>query len=276
LDLDSYLRDATVEWRRGTISWRAFEDASKLAEADPELKRVQQHVVVLVHGIRDYALWQNSIRGTLEDWGFKVEPTNYGRINLLKFLAPVPWFQRRAIRQIWEQVQMIRQTNESHMISFVAHSFGTLVVSQILAQEFSFKAHRLIFCGSVVPYGFKFQQIQGRYTSPILNEVGTRDVWPAIAESVTFGYGSGGTFGFRKPPFRDRWHNGARHGYFLNAEFCKRFWVPYLIDGRIVEDKRELESPQSWVNFLSIFKIKYILVGALLVLGIIFLQRIIL
>jgi hypothetical protein len=42
----------------------------------------QAHVVVLVHGIRDFALWQTTVRTTLEEAGFKAEATNYGRFNL--------------------------------------------------------------------------------------------------------------------------------------------------------------------------------------------------
>jgi TIR domain len=44
------------------------------------------HVIILVHGIRDFALWQAEIRPALEENGFKVEVTNYGRFNLLEFL----------------------------------------------------------------------------------------------------------------------------------------------------------------------------------------------
>lgn len=39
------------------------------------------HIVILIHGIRDYALWQNSIRSTLEEAGLVVEPTNYNLVN---------------------------------------------------------------------------------------------------------------------------------------------------------------------------------------------------
>ena len=109
----------------------------------------------------------------------------------------------------------------------IAHSFGTFVIAHLIRKDFAIKFHRVIFCGSVVQYGFPFEQIQERFSKPIINEVGTRDIWPAIAESVTIGYGSAGTYGFRRPLVRDRWHNGARHGYFLDPAFCKTFWSPF-------------------------------------------------
>jgi hypothetical protein len=42
----------------------------------------QTHVIVLVHGIRDFALWQTTVRSTFEKEGFKAEPINYGRFSL--------------------------------------------------------------------------------------------------------------------------------------------------------------------------------------------------
>ena len=65
-----------------------------------------QDVVVLVHGIRDFALWQSSIRDTLTRAGFVVEPTNYGRFSLVEFLVPVPYFRQRVIREISDQSEI--------------------------------------------------------------------------------------------------------------------------------------------------------------------------
>jgi hypothetical protein len=99
---------------------------------------------------------------------------------------------------------------------------------------------------------------------PIINEVGTRDIWPAMAESVTTGYGSAGTYGFNRPLVRDRWHNGAAHGFFLDANFCRKFWVPYLSDGKIVAGAFAPERPRLWIRLLSVFKAKYVLAAAIL------------
>jgi hypothetical protein len=94
---------------------------------------------------------------------------------------------------------------------------------------------------------------------PIVNEVGTRDIWPAMAESITTGYGSAGTYGFRRPLVKDRWHNGAGHGFFLDANFCKKFWIPFLKDEVFIAGASNPESPRPWLQFLSTAKIKYLL-----------------
>jgi hypothetical protein len=124
-----------------------------------------------------------------------------------------------------------------------------------------------------VRYDFPFEQVSERFETPILNEVGTRDVWPAIAESVTWGYGSAGTYGFRRPRVRDRWHNGKNHSAFLEAEFCRKFWTPFLSDGTVVEGSLEPEYPPWWTRLLYIFQIKYVaLACASILIGNIFVK----
>lgn len=232
----------------------------------------KNQIVILVHGIRDFALWQDSIRSTLEDAGFAVEAINYGRFNLVEFLLPFSYFRNRAVATVWRQIRIVRQNNPQARISVVAHSFGTFVISHLMKENFDIEFYRIVFCGSVVAYDFEFEQIQNRFSPPILNEVGTRDVWPAIADSVTWGYGSAGTYGFRRPLVRDRWHNKARHGYFLDRVFCQRFWVPFLKEGQIIPNAEVPERPRAWLQTLSIFKIKYLL-GILVILFAVFLYR---
>jgi len=54
-------------------------------------------VVILVHGIRDFAGWQSVIREALKKKGFTVELTNYMRLDLLRFLLPTGFFRRQII-----------------------------------------------------------------------------------------------------------------------------------------------------------------------------------
>jgi hypothetical protein len=220
------------------------------------------HVIILVHGIRDYALWQDRIRNVLKEH-FTVESTNYGRFDLLRFLVPLSHFRNKAIESVWDQIRDVKKQYPDAKFSFVAHSFGTYILAQILSREFDFSAHQVVFCGSVVKYNFPFEQIADRFTTPILNEVGAKDVWPAIAESLTWGYGSAGTYGFRRPRVRDRWHSGARHGYFLNPEFCKEYWCPFFKEGVIVDGADDPEVPAVWLKALSVIRLKYVLLTLL-------------
>jgi hypothetical protein len=216
-------------------------------------------VVLVVHGIRDFGLWQGVIRSTLVEAEFDVELINYGRFNLIKFLLPFSYFRRQAMADVDRQIRIVVYNNPGRPISIIAHSFGTYVVSHLMDEGFDRKFHRIIFCGSVVPDRFRFERFQHLFSAPIINEVGTRDRWPAIAESVTAGYGSAGTYGFRRPLLYDRWHNGAGHGYFLNADFCQKFWIPFLKNGKIIAAADQPEPTKIWLQTLTIFKVKYIL-----------------
>jgi hypothetical protein len=99
-------------------------------------------VIILVHGIRTDAPWHNTLRSELEKSGVRVELTNYGYFDLLKFLIPISWIRSTAIDRVWTMVRNIRMLDPTAKISFLAHSFGTFIVANILRREFDFKAHR--------------------------------------------------------------------------------------------------------------------------------------
>lgn len=114
--------------------------------------------------------------------------------------------------------------------SIIAHSFGTFVVARILRDNTDLELNRIIFCGSVVSHKFRFEDYRHRFNPDLINEVGTRDYWPVIAKVVTFGYGWAGTYGFRRPAVRDRWHNGKAHSDFLKSRI-----LPNILDTLLVE-----------------------------------------
>jgi hypothetical protein len=222
------------------------------------------HLVILVHGIRDIARWQSEVGHTLESEGLIVEHTSYGRLNLFAFLVPIDYFRKKAAARVWTDIQHARMLHPEADVSIIAHSFGTYVVTRILKQEFTLQLKRLLLCGCIVRYDFPFEQIQNRFSPPLLNDVGTSDPWPAFAESVTFGYGAAGTFGFNRPGVDDRYHNGQGHGYFLNKGFAAKYWAPFIKDGTVVPADIEAQQPPLWVRLLSVFKVKWLIVLALL------------
>jgi putative serine esterase DUF676 len=240
----------------------------------PGAVRRRKHVVILVHGIRDYALWQSTIRKSLESAGLQVELTSYMRVDLLRFLLPVEYFRRRIIDKIWTQIEFARKRHPDAAFSIIAHSFGTYVIAEILGEKFTMQAERVIFCGSVLKYDFPFEQIDSRFKGQIINEIGTADPWPALAESLTTGYGSAGTYGFRRPGVRDRWHNDATHSYFMTDSFCRKFWIPRLLSEYNAEDDNESivegdtspKSPPWWVRLISLVKIKYLVSAVAIIL----------
>jgi hypothetical protein len=222
-------------------------------------------IVILVHGIRTFAGWQDALRAELENAGLRVELTNYEYFDLIRFLLPMQRFRTKAIERVLLQIRMVHEQNPGARISILAHSFGTYIIAEILRTQIDIRLDRLIFCGSIVPSSYPFHQVMSRIEAKdgFINDVGSRDAWPALAESVTTGYGRTGTYGFRSPGIRDRWHN-LDHSGFLTSEFCQRFWVPFFVSGtRVDGDKFHAPAPL-WLRSVSVFKIKY-LVPALLI-----------
>jgi hypothetical protein len=222
----------------------------------------QTHTVILVHGIRTTALWQSSVRAALEQQGFSVALTNYGRFDLFRFLCPGQFFRRRVVEEIARQLRHATR-DAGGKCSVVAHSFGTFIIACILRDHTDIEFSRIIFCGSVVRHWFRFEDYRGRFEAPVINEVGTKDVLPVLAATTTTGYGSAGTFGFRRPGgVRDRWHNGVDHSAFLKPKFCRDFWVPYLRDGTIVEGDVEPQSPPWWIQIVAVAQPRWLVVMA--------------
>ncbi len=199
---------------------------------EPSLKA--GHLVILVHGINTRALWMDKIKPALERAGFVVAPTSYGKFGLLRFLSPFVSMRSKAISRVAADIRTAKQSYkqtfgvEPGSMSVISHSFGTYMVSRILIERPEFVWRRVIFCGSVVREDFDFDGVLERFSHPLLNEIGTKDYWPALAESVGWGYGSVGSTGFNRPPVETRWHKGLRHSDFLTERFCDRYWIPFL------------------------------------------------
>lgn len=228
--------------------------------SDTDAKASKKTAVILVHGIRDFAFWQTTLRQCLEEHGYAVRDIGYGRMNLFKFLLPFQFFRQRAVRQVWEQIKRIQDDPrlEGFSISVIAHSFGTYIVAELLRDQVRAKFEKVIFCGSVVSETFPVSKILDSVKYPILNEVATADPWPAFAESVSTGYGSIGTFGFRDPDINNRFHNDATHSYYLSAQFCRHYWIPFL-DRNVICQGDFPKKPPLWIRMLKIFKIKYLI-----------------
>jgi TIR domain len=95
-------RNADQSTSQPTVPAKAAPDDHDTEEVkiDAQVLDAHRDVVVLVHDIRDFALWQSKIRATLQKAGLVAEPTNYGRFSLFRFLAPVPFFRRWGMRSV--------------------------------------------------------------------------------------------------------------------------------------------------------------------------------
>ncbi|MHC2336319.1 alpha/beta hydrolase [Bradyrhizobium sp. USDA 4454] len=198
-------------------------------------------VVVLVHGIRDLALWLTELAPELQKKGYEVRYANYGRFGLFDFLGNGDEPTRIAKDKLSSQFIRVRDEFPDKPIHVIAHSFGSYLVTLLLQERSRMTAPlsaythffdgRLIFCGSVADANFQFANHADQFQGKVVNEVGTRDFWPAIARFVSdHKFGAPGTYGFKDPGVIDRWHTDFGHGDYLTAQFCRDWWIP-ILDG---------------------------------------------
>jgi pimeloyl-ACP methyl ester carboxylesterase len=237
-----------------------------IAERDVAAPK-RRRLVILVHGIRTRAEWQGRIRGLLEaDGETDVETLGYGYFDALRFLCPL--ITRRA--PIVEVERNIRDAFKLHAdhgeVVFVGHSFGTYILGKILAERPDIVPDRVLLCGSIVSRKFRWDKLPNR-PKGVLNEAGSRDIWPILANSTTWGYGSTGTFGFKAAGVRDRYHNCAHSDYFKPG-FAEEYWLPWIKAGKLVPSPFEIgaQAPTPFFkNLLELLPIKYILILILVI-----------
>jgi hypothetical protein len=220
------------------------------------------HLVILVHGINTRALWMSEVKPALERAGFSVGQTSFGKYHLLRFLSPLRSGRRIAIARVLGDIRTARESYK-HSIGFyppkmsvIAHSFGTYVIATILQDVSDLEWERVIFCGSVVREDFEFQEALKRFRHPLLNEIGTKDYWPALAESAGWGYGSVGSTGFNRPPVETRWHSGFSHSDFLTDSFCTEYWVPFIQGSKPIPGDKACPMPL-WIRVLTMLPLRW-------------------
>jgi hypothetical protein len=211
-------------------------------------------LVVLVHGIRDGARWFRRLELLIKATEkCEVEPVGFGFFNVLLFLAP--FFTRSGpVNTVKNKLEhAIAQHPECNgNLIIIAHSFGTFCITKILKECPHIRPKKIIFCGSIIPQGLRWDQVRN-LPDIFVNECGARDIWPSLAYTTTYGYGSSGTGGFQHPGIVDRYHDVGHGGYFEDA-FVQKYWIPLIHDGTIVASGYEAKMPEApyWRKLLGI------------------------
>ncbi|MCB1418840.1 MAG: hypothetical protein KDJ74_07485 [Notoacmeibacter sp.] len=224
-----------------------------------------KHLIVLIHGINTRAKWLYYTKEILEKEGFIVEFAGYGVFSVAQFLLPFNYFRNKAIDRVRSRINSAVKIHKPSYTSIIAHSFGSFVAAKLICSD-EIKFHRVVFCGSVISIDHPFHSHLDKFTSPIVNEVASKDIWPAVAESITWGYGSIGSYGFVGAPLKERFHPGIGHSGYFSEDFCKKYWVPFFKKGDIINNSIYEES-SIFARIISSLRIKYILM-TYIILGI--------
>lgn len=95
----------------------------------------------------------------------------------------------------------------------------------------------------------------------VINDCGYRDIWPVLAQTITWGYGSSGRFGFGHGRVKDRFH-GTGHSGFLEPDFVEKYWVPYFSKDEIVNGESSRPTTSLLLSIATVFKVRYLIFGS--------------
>jgi len=114
-----------------------------------------QPVVILIHGIRTAAWWQNRVASMIEsETSATVIPIKYGYFDLLRFWCPFGICRSGPVEKLRQQIEGIAKNYPDRPLIVFAHSYGTYALTRVILQNPYFRFDRIILCGSVVPATF--------------------------------------------------------------------------------------------------------------------------
>jgi hypothetical protein len=202
-----------------------------------------RHVVILVHGIRTFGAWQDRLNILIDEHkpGVDVLVYKYRYWSIFAFI--VPFLRILAIRPLRRFLAKRKaEWGEDTRVDIVAHSFGTHITAWALrglTEEDRPKIHTLVLCGSVLRQLFPWDTLLGPdgCVRRVVNDCGTKDVWPVVAQWFVIGMGIAGRRGFagitgRAHGLVNRYFKFGHSGFFTDA-FMEEWWLPLLSEDKV-------------------------------------------
>ncbi len=218
--------------------------------------------VLLVHGIRTEAAWAELVKSVLEEQcGLHAHIVKLGYVDAFQFV--VPFLRGYPVKRLSRALAYLRK-KENVPVSVIAHSFGTWCLTHILEDEPTVSLEHVILCGAVVPQRYRWDRILPQVNGKVINDCGTRDIWPVISHLAAIGTGPTGATGIGFPDVTDRFHALDHSGFFAQP-FVKDFWVPLFLSGTIAASPldRTRATPAALRSLLASDLAKWVFRGAL-------------
>lgn len=209
------------------------------------------HIHIIIHGIRTRAEAQARLVKALKDSGYENSYSiQYEFLNAFKFWVPF-FFKKNKIKRVLRDIRDLKQRYKLSEFTVYAHSFGTYVISEILREEHDLTIDNLVLCGAIVPQSYDWAALPN-CPGAIINDCGTRDIWPVIAKGTCFGYGASGRFGFGNPRVKDRFHD-IGHSDFFENDFIEKYWKPFFDNYEVIEPEWTYKRPNApqVLNYLA-------------------------
>jgi hypothetical protein len=106
--------------------------------------------------------------------------------------------------------------------------------------------------------------VSSRIDKTVINDYGTKDIYPVLAKCLGWGYGDTGRHKFGRAEVRDRAHDFGHSDFFKKGsgrgeEFVRRFWKPWFETGECVSSEwDEKAASPLWLSILSVLPVQWI------------------
>ncbi|MBK5003480.1 alpha/beta hydrolase [Pseudomonas sp. S32] len=201
--------------------------------------------LMLVHGIQTDGAWHELVEAAFRDVAYvRVKPIGYNCVTAAQLACP---FRSAPINHVVQQFRDAQTMEPTARVMVIAHSFGTYIISHILSKFSDIKIERVVLCGSIISNSYPWD-LHTRHMAAgnILNDVGTRDLYPVLASVSTLGYGGSGRNGFKNTRVTDRFFNYGHSDFFVpDNDHIARYWKPYIIDGTVIESEWDTQKPKT-------------------------------
>lgn len=226
------------------------------------------HVIFLMHGIRDLGHWRQSLQRRIEalDPRAVVVTSSYGWFPMARFL--IGWDRQRNVRWFMDRYTEQLAWHPQASISFFGHSNGTYLLASAMQRYQSVQFERVAFAGSVVPRAFPWSNFGPGGSNRIRvlrNDMGTKDwvvaIFPRLFELIhelfargpvhATDIGSGGFNGF-EDDFADNlqvYLDGGHGAGILEANHDSL--ARFLIHGENTHQQTTFDHPSNLVSVAS-------------------------
>jgi pimeloyl-ACP methyl ester carboxylesterase len=175
----------------------------------PQRKLDVQHVVFVIHGIRDRGFWTRRIarevksRARVKGEQCRAVTSTYGYFPMGPFL--LPWMRRSKVEWLLDQYVTAKSLYPGATFSYIGHSNGTYLLAKAMELCPAITFPRVVFGGSVVRCGYKWSDLIPKRVTAVLNYVATGDwvvaVFPNGLEQLQLeDLGGAGHLGFAEKP----------------------------------------------------------------------------
>jgi pimeloyl-ACP methyl ester carboxylesterase len=182
-------------------------DDYDLAAVSPQDGKVD-HVVFVIHGIRDRGFWTRRIAQAVKSLarergqGCRAVTSTYGYFPMGPFL--LPWTRRSKVEWLLDQYVMAKSLYPDAQFSYIGHSNGTYLLAKALDLCPAVRFQHVVFGGSVVRSTYSWSRVIPAQLARILNYVATDDrvvaIFPQGLERMRLqDLGGAGHLGFSDP-----------------------------------------------------------------------------